>query len=514
MTANFSGMRSVKVRLFLTCWIVFTVHFATNIVREHYPAFSLIEDHTLKVDRYLQFHPDIFEHTDGHAYVGNNVAGSYVAVPPLFVFDPILDWLEAREKAQLAANGLGNVDYRVEDHPNSQLFFQMAKEEGLTLRFGASAAVTTGFLMAPLMAGLVVLMFTMLTGRGIGWKRALGMSLLFGFATPLFFRAGVLNHNVMLMTTTFVAFHLVWRRPDQDPARSRSSLLWAGALCGFGLALDYAGVIPLLALYAYIIATRAQSDTVWGSIKESIPFVLGSVPPVLFLLYTQWAMFGNPFMPGQYWMPDATTTVFGTFENPYSTDGFRGVTAPAPDLYFLNLFDPSYGLFTYGPLLIIGMIPALWYARDRLVLPRSERVFAFLFFAAFLTFCSANQYSRIQFNSGFRYMIPVVPFLFLAASDHLARIKKTWLWLLAIPVLLNSWVISMVREPVPESWHRVLSEGIQLPWLTTLKATRPVDDPIFSSFLLPIGVLVLTAGLIALVWRVRWSAPEAAEAEL
>ena len=45
-------MSSIKIRLFLTCWLVFTVHFATNTVREHYPAFSLVEQGTFKVDRY------------------------------------------------------------------------------------------------------------------------------------------------------------------------------------------------------------------------------------------------------------------------------------------------------------------------------------------------------------------------------------------------------------------------------------------------------------------------------
>lgn len=499
----------IRTRLFLTCWIVFTVHFATNTVREHYPAFSLIEDRTLKVDRYLDFHPDIFAHTDGHAYVGNNVAGSYVAVLPLLLFDPALDALERWEKAQLEVSGVGSTEYRVEDHPNSQVFYRMAKEAGLTLRFGGSAAVTSAFLMAPLMAGMVVLIFSILVDRAVGWRRALWISLLFAFGTPIFFRAGVLNHNVMLMATTFLAFVILWRRGEdaQPGPRSTASLAGAGALAGFGLALDYAGVIPLLCLYGYVLATRLRARGWWGTIRESMPFVLGSVPPVLFLLYTQWAMFGNPFLPGQYWMPDASTTAFGTFENPYSTDGFRGFTLPAPDLYLLNLFDPSYGLFTYGPLLVVGLIPAWRYPRRRLVLPRSERWFNLVFFLAFLTFCSANQYSRIQFNSGFRYMIPVVPFLFLAASDHLARMPRRWLAALSVPVIAHSWVIAMVREPVPESWRRVLTEGIQLPWLTTLKATRPVDDPIFSNALLPLAVLALTGALVWIIWRWRWSAP-------
>ena len=30
--------RAIALRLFFSCWLVFTLHFATNIVREIYPA--------------------------------------------------------------------------------------------------------------------------------------------------------------------------------------------------------------------------------------------------------------------------------------------------------------------------------------------------------------------------------------------------------------------------------------------------------------------------------------------
>ena len=36
-------LASVRVRLFLVSWAVFTLFFATNVVREHYPAFTLSE---------------------------------------------------------------------------------------------------------------------------------------------------------------------------------------------------------------------------------------------------------------------------------------------------------------------------------------------------------------------------------------------------------------------------------------------------------------------------------------
>ena len=68
-----SATRRRAIRLALVAWVLFVGHFATNVEREHYVAFALVDDQSLKVDDYLGLHPDIFEHTDGHSYVGNNV---------------------------------------------------------------------------------------------------------------------------------------------------------------------------------------------------------------------------------------------------------------------------------------------------------------------------------------------------------------------------------------------------------------------------------------------------------
>jgi hypothetical protein len=494
--------RELKLRLFLTCWIVFSLHFATNIVREHYPAFSLIQDGTLTVDRYRDFHPDIFVHPNGHAVVGNNVAASVVAAVPLFVFSPALNWLEAYEQDKIRREGMPETEYRTADHPNSRKFFEIAKKAGLTLRFGASAAVTTVFLMAPLSALIVVLMFQILSDRGVPRPRALGLALLFAFGTPVFFRTGVLNHNMMLMYTTFVAFHLLWVRPgEQAPASLRNRAI-AGFLCGLGFALDYSGLIPLVVVFGYLIGARLRTASFATAVTESIPFIVASVPAVLFLLYSQWAMYGNPFMPGQYWMPDLSRSeVYGQFRNPYSTEGFRGFAWPSLSLLLLNLFSPSYGMYTYGPLLMVGLVPAMMYSRDALILPRAERWFAVALFVALLTFCASNQYSRIQFNSGFRYLVPLVPTIFLAASDHLARLSRRMLVALAVPAILNSWVISMVREPVPESWRRVLTEGIQYPWLTVLRLTAP-EGAAVASPLVPLAIAAVVSVIVFLVWRV------------
>ena len=218
-------------------------------------------------------------------------------------------------------------------------------------------------------------------------------------------------------------------------------------------------------------------------------------------------MFGDPFMPGQYWMPDVShSEVFGTFRNPHSTEGFRGFTWPAPDLFLLNLFSPSYGMYTYGPLLVLGLIPAMFYRTGGLILPKPERRFVAVLVTSLMLFCAANQYSRIQENSGFRYLVPLIPFVFLQASDHLVRMPKKWLALLSVVVLVHSWVIAMVREQVPESWGRVLGEGVQLPWLRVLQLVLPLGHPA-GSVVVPLAVLALTAGVVTLVWKVNRRVP-------
>ena len=120
-------LRSRETRLFLIAWLLYAVHFATNVVREHYPAFSIVDHGTFRVDEYQGFHADIFVHRDGHSVIGNQVFVSLLAAIPLFVFDPALDAIEAYSKAKLAREGVQNAEYRIEDKPNRVRFFQLVK---------------------------------------------------------------------------------------------------------------------------------------------------------------------------------------------------------------------------------------------------------------------------------------------------------------------------------------------------------------------------------------------------
>lgn len=481
-------LASRRWRIFLVAWILYSVHFATNVVREHYPAFTIAEHGTFKVDEYQGFHSDIFEH-NGHSVIGNQVLVSVLAAVPLLVFDPVLDALENYSKARLAQEGVRNDEYRT-DKPNRVNFFRIVKERGLDLRFGAATFITSAFFMAPATALFLVGFYTVLRRRGVGASDATGLAFLLGFGTPVFYRTTTLNHNLFVMYAMFAAFVVLWTRPG-DPVSLRNRLL-AGLLGGLTLATDYVGVIILPLLWAYLVLPRVKTSSWRTSLTESAAMVVGAIPPVCFLLWSQWAMYGNPFYPGQHWMPE---------QNIYVNQGMRGFTLPAPDLFFKSLFDPSFGMYSWGPLLLLSLVPAWRYAPASLVLPKRERRFVLAAWVIFLLFASANQYSRLQFNSGFRYLIPLVPFLMLAIADHWVRLGWRVKVGLAALAVVHSWILSVYREPVAQSWQLLFAEGPQLPWYRVLSMTSNPESVWLGNWWLPTLLLGATLACVAGIWR-------------
>lgn len=492
----------MKLRLFLTCWVLFALHFATNVVREHYPAFSLIEQGNFQLDEYAGLHADIFEHTDGHHYIGNQVLCSVFAAVPLLAFDPVLDWLTEIRQRQKRDGTAPKGDYDTQ-YPNRAKFFRIVQERGWDLRFGAATAITSAFFMAPLAAGIAVWIFAVLLRRGVEQRRALWLALLFALGTPLFYRAASLNHNMLMTAAVFGSFVLLWLRPDGKRPVSSVRAFWAGIFAGGGLALDYAAVITLLGVFGYLLWTHFRDFGPAAMGQAAVSFICGTLPPVAFLWWSQWTMYGNPFLPGQFWMPN---------QNKYVGEGVRGFTAPDVGLFFDNLFDPDYGMFVFGPLLLLALVPVVRTGKE-LIVPRRERGFLWLLILAFLVFCACNQYSRLQWNTGFRYLLPLVPLLFLMLSDHLARMPRAVLTLLTVTSVAHTWVLSMTRyladhggqeDPVsvlPGSWAMVVRDGVQFPWLTVLRSSPSLQHPIVQAWWLPYAMLALVLGFVAWIWR-------------
>jgi hypothetical protein len=487
-------MSSVETRtmtaLFVSCWMVLTLHFATNIAREHYPAMSLAERGTLAVDEYVDLHPDIFVAPNGHAYINNNPGVSILAAVPLFMVRPALAAAESYGRRKVAESG-GRVSADYADHrPNRLRFYRQVRERGLDIKFGIVSFTTVALLMAPLTALAGLVFYHALRRLHLSRAGAILHAFVLVLGTPLFFRSGYLNHNHVLGLAVFFAFVLLWR-PGIGGVPPRSHLAYAGLLGGLAVLCDYSGTIPLafLFLFAAVRLWQAGSGNSRGSLAGGLAtFAAAAAIPLAVLLAYQWSAFGSPWRPAQAVMPETT----------FSGYGYRGMSWPAPDLIAANLFDLRFGLFAFCPLLVLGL-PGLWMAPPE-YLSRHEKQLLAAAGVAFLLFCSANQFARMQWNTGVRYLVPMIPFLIIGVVVVLERLPARLRYLVAGLAFAQSWAIAMVRESVPESLTRVLTNGPELPWLTVVGKMAPQYLPGMDGPPPAWPLLVLALAAVGAVW--------------
>ena len=115
---------------------------------------------------------------------------------------------------------------------------------------------------------------------------------------------------------------------------------------------------------------------------------------------------------------------------------------------------------------------ALW-CGERRALPNLELAFILLLFVALWLFFSGSNYTRLQFNTGIRYMAPMLPFLFVPAAIMLMRLPRVAIYVIAVISVTESWCLAMYRDVehgfgVLDPILHVFLGGFQLPALTTL----------------------------------------------
>lgn len=492
-------MTAVKLRLFLCCWLVYVLHFATDFAREHYLVVSIVEDHAYRLDRFYGLHVDIFKNPPEArvqgAHHGANPGISMVAAIPYFLTRPVVDWIVARELAHRQAAGDTTAIYR-DNRPRRVEFYREARARGLDVRFGLVAAITLALCMAPLTAWSVVLMYQLLGAMGLSQRRSLGLSLLYAFGTPVFFRTAYLNQNLGLGVFAFTAFALIWNPRGLVRWRARTRLGLAGLLGGLAFLCDYSGAI-LMGLLGFYAWWRQGDERGWkAGFRDSLWYALGTVPGILLLWQYQYESFGNPFLPPQNWMAPVE----------WIDVGYKGVGGVTPDLLSALLVNPSYGLLVCMPVALLA-VAAPWLARrGQSPLARREAWTCLALSAALILFFSTVQYTRLQWVTGIRYLTPLIPFLFLAAVPALLRLPRLLTYGLAGLSVVISWSLAMVRSQgtVLDNVVHVFLQGFQLPWLTVLGKTSAQYAPWLQGPPSALPFLVLWGALILAVWRIRW----------
>ncbi len=490
---SFGGFseRGTAARIFITCWLVFTLHFATNTVREIYPALSLGDHLSFDVTEYAGLHPDIFEMPGRGTFINNNPGASIIGAIPYTLLRPITDRIIMRVQTGRANQPQAEQPKFDTIYPMAQEFYQKSREKGLDVKFGLAAAITQALATAPISAfGAVVIFWVFLALTGNRRTSAL-LALLYAFATPIFYRTAQLNQNVLLADFALFAFALLWRPSKIDDDQKKPFYFLAGLCCGWTVVLDYSGLVAVAALSGYAVARWLSTTREERKISDVVRFASGVVICGLALMTYQYSSFGNPMLPAQSYMPMANFTEMG----------YRGFSLPQLDLLFETAFGIRYGLFTSAPILLLAFAVPIWLRKSSGFFHRRELGFIVAFIVLFFVFCSANQYGRMQFNTGVRHIVPVVPFMFLLAGNVLVKMPRIPAVLIALVATYWSWCLVMYRDVeqgfgIFESIKHITLEGFRLPWLTTLERMGFVN----GSFALPI--LLISAILILLIWSV------------
>lgn len=479
------------LRLFLTVWVVYAAFFTTNVVRETYLAVALAEDHSVRVDRFLGLHPDLFEIPGRGSYINSNPGASILGAVPWFVAQPAVNGLFAWKPGLGAPKPPTTYD---DPRPNRTNYMNEMRARGLDVRLALAAAVTQWGLMAPLAALMVVLLHRYLLARGHRPREALGAALLYAFATPLLFRSAFLNQNALLAHVVLAVWLLLtWPREGRHPAVSSSRWGWAGVLIGLGLLLDYSAAPLAVVFGCWALWSGWRSRGMAGAVQLGAVYSAGALGPIAVLLGYQWAAFGVPWFPAQRYMPATDLSVHG----------WNGVTLPSLDLLWRNLLDPRYGLFVFCPMLVVALAAPWVRKREGTEDPALGRVTLAATLALWI-FSSANQFAALQWNTGVRYLVPLVPLLFLVALPVWHRMPRWATWMLVAPSIVISFAVAMAREGVPESLGLLVSLGPTLPALVVLQKTAGAYAPFLSGGVQPFGMLAVAAVgvLVLVIWRV------------
>jgi len=482
-----------RIRLFLTCWVIYVAHFATDVVREHYLVMSMVERGSFALDPYYGLHVDIFQNPPQAkvqgAHHGANPGISMIAAIPYAALRPLVDVVVARELAGRAP--ADSAVYR-DNRPRRVAFYGEIRRRGLDVRFGLVSAITQAFTMAPLTAGLVVAMAELLVVLGLAAPLALTGALVFAFGTPVFFRTAYLNQNLAIAILSFAAFLVLWNPGRRTRWGPTGRVVLAGFLGGLCLLNDYSGGLALALLGVYACWNRFAAASFPAAIRTGLWYTLGALGPIFALAYYQWASFGNPFLPPQHWMAPVE----------WIDVGYQGVGGFVPDLFSRLLTDPRFGLFVVAPALALAL--AAPFLR-RFPLPRAELLFCLSMALVFVLFFSTVQYTRLQWVTGFRYLTPVLPFLFLPAFLVGIRLPRLLALVLGLGSVGLTWAQAMVRDQgtVFRNLTRLFVEGFQLPWLTTLGKLSAQYSPWLEGRPSPSPVFALVAVVVATIWLIR-----------
>ena len=243
----------------------------------------------------------------------------------------------------------------------------------------------------------------------------------------------------------FACFYALWRlRRGEWPSWTYAV---TGLLAGLLVACEYTGVLALIPLGAYGVATAPGG--LRGKFKAAALALAGLIPPVLALGAYQQAAFGHPLHTGYGYLLDAGY-------QSWHRGGLWGVKLPTLTAFGHSFFSPLRGLFTLSPVLVLAL--------PRLFDPRSLRardpdlLLSLAMFVLYTYFTSSFSHLSWGWSTGPRHLTPLIPFLLLPMALALRSLPAgafgdgsptSWRWQVgATGVVLGLVVLAILTTSV------------------------------------------------------------------
>jgi hypothetical protein len=224
-------------------------------------------------------------------------------------------------------------------------------------------------------------------------------------------------------------------------SNSRQSMLLFGFFAALAPAMEYPHALAILPLgLRFLLAEGRQTRALLRRAAHAL--AAGSLP-IAATCYAQSAMFGG-----------FSKTGYSFLENNAYKDlhggGFFGISLPHFERLGTAFFSLELGMFFFTPLLLLGAIGLI---NKRNIALRGERGWILALIGLELLFLAGHDGWRGGWSLGPRYILPVVPFLFLGLTASFR------------PALLGAFAgVSILVCGLPSALYPHLSDLFSNPW--------------------------------------------------
>lgn len=203
-----------------------------------------------------------------------------------------------------------------------------------------------------------------------------------------------------------------------------------GFLLAYAAISEYPAVLIAGGIAGYLVGRGGDSIRQWA--RRVLWLAAGGLPPLLLAAWHNAVVFGSPFQLGY---------AYSALWQEVHHQGFFSLRGPSLEALWGITFSPYRGLFFRSPFLLIGFAGLWWMLRDREW--RAEGGLATWAVLGFLAFNASSVMWDGGFAVGPRYLLPMVPFLALAAGFVVPAIARSRAGI-GLMAMLGLWSLGMV----------------------------------------------------------------------